>query len=151
MRRGALLIETAIAMTLLGVIGLGLMKLSLNVTAPRQWTLQQTVTDAYLTYEKAAAQRLPFAEITGSQSLWPVHPQISTTTVELGKLPGGMPIQGSVSRTRFADPNNLPHKGGTGTAVTNPSSMEVWRFQSIIRYEVGGRVYLKSRTVVRSQ
>lgn len=138
-------------MTLLGVIGLGLMKLSLNVTAPRQWTLQQTVTDAYLTYEKAAAQRLPFDDITGSQSLWPVHPQIATATVELGKLPGGMPITGTVSRTRFADSNNLPSKGGTGTGVTNPSAMEVWRLQSIVRYEVGGRVYLKSRTVVRSQ
>jgi hypothetical protein len=29
--------------------------------------------------------------------------------------------------------------------------MEVWRFQSVIRYSLGGRNYLKSRTVVRSQ
>jgi hypothetical protein len=146
-----LLVETAIAMTLLGVIGLSLMKLSLNVTAPRQWTLQQTVTDAYLTYEKAAAQRMPFDQITGAQSLWPVSPQIATTTVEIGKLPGGRPINGTVSRTRFADPNNLPAKGGAGTATSNPAGMEVWRLQSVVRYEVGGRVYLKSRTVVRSQ
>jgi hypothetical protein len=69
----------------------------------------------------------------------------------MGKLPGGRPITGVVSRTRFADPNNLPAKGGSGTALTNPAAMEVWRFQSVVRYEVGGRSYLKSRTVVRSQ
>ena len=76
---------------------------------------------------------------------------MATTTVEMGKLPGGKPINGVVTRTRFADPNNLPSKGGSGTTVTNPAAMEVWRFQSIIRYKVGGRTYLKSRTVVRSQ
>lgn len=146
-----MLIETTIAMTMLSVLGLALLKLSLNVTAPRQWTLQQTVTDAYMTFEKATAQRLPFDELTSDQSLWPVYPNLGTTTVQMGRLPGGKPINGVVSRTRFADPNNLPAKGGSGTAVTNPSSMEVWRFQSVVRYTVGGRNYLKSRTVVRSQ
>jgi hypothetical protein len=145
------LIETTIAMTMLSVLGMALLKLSLNVTAPRQWTLQQSVTDAYLTFEKASAQRLPFDQLTAAESLWPVYPNLAVTTVEMGKLPGGKPINGEVTRTRFADPNNLPSKGGSGTAVTNPASMEVWRFQSVIRYSVGGRSYMKSRTVVRSQ
>ena len=127
------------------------MKLSLNVTVPRQWTLQQSITDAYLTFEKASAQRLAFDDLTGNQSLWPVYPTIATTTVELGKLPGGTPINGSVSRTRVADPNNLPADGGSGTTTTNPAGMEVWKLQSVIRYNLGGRTYLKSRTVVRSQ
>lgn len=146
-----MLIETTIAMTMLSVLGMALLKLSLNVTAPRQWTLQQTVTDAYMTFEKASAQRLPFDDLTSANSLWPVYPTMATTTVEMGRLPGGRVINGVVTRTRFADANNLPAKGGSGTAVSNPASMEVWRFQSIIRYEVGGRSYLKSRTVVRSQ
>jgi hypothetical protein len=146
-----MLVEAAISMTLLSVLGLTLLKLSLNVTAPRQWTLQQSITDAYLTFEKASAQRLTFEELTGAQSLWPVHPTTSTTQVVLGKLPGGLPISGTVTRTRYADTNNLPSKGGSGTAVTNPAGMEVWRFQSVIRYNFGGRTYLKTRTVVRSQ
>lgn len=146
-----MLIETTIAMTMLSVLGLALLKLSLNVTAPRQWTLQQTVTDAYMTFEKASAQRQSFDQLTSANSLWPVYPTMAATTVEMGKLPGGKVINGVVTRTRFADPNNLPAKGGTGTALTNPASMEVWRFQSIIRYQVAGRSYLKSRTVVRSQ
>jgi hypothetical protein len=66
-------------------------------------------------------------------------------------LPGGTPITGTVTRTRYADPNNLSGKGGTGTAVTNPAGMEVWRFQSVIRYNFGGRTYLKTRTVIRAQ
>lgn len=146
-----MLIETTIAMTMLSVLGLALLKLSLNVTAPRQWTLQQTVTDAYMTFEKASAQRQSFDQLTSANSLWPVYPTMATTTVEMGRLPGGRVINGVVTRTRFADPSNLPSKGGTGTALTNPASMEVWRFQSIIRYQVAGRSYLKSRTVVRSQ
>jgi hypothetical protein len=150
-RRGSALIETTIAMAMLSVLGMALMKLSLNVTAPRQWTLQQTVTDAYMTFEKATAQRLSFADLTSNDSLWPVYPTLSTITVQMGRLPGGAPINGVVTRTRFADPNNLPGKGGSGTPVTNPASMEVWRFQSVVRYNVGGRSYLKSRTVVRSQ
>ncbi len=146
-----MLIETTIAMTMLSVLGMALLKLSLNVTAPRQWTLQQSVTDAYMSFEKASAQRMTFDDLTSAQSLWPVYPTLATTTIEMGKLPGGRPILGEVSRTRFADPNNLPAKGGSGTAASNPASMEVWRFQSVVRYEVGGRSYLKSRTVVRSQ
>jgi len=135
-------------MALLTVLGLTLLKLSLNVTSPRQWTLQQSITDAYLTYEKSAAQRLPFADLTGAQSLWPAQPSVATTVVELGRLPGDTPIMGTVTRTRYADTNNL---GSGGDATTNPSGMEVWRFQSVIRYDLGGRTYLKSRTVVRSQ
>lgn len=151
MRRGSVLVEAALSMSLLSVLGLILLKLSLNVLAPRQWTLQQSVTDAYMTFEKAAAQRASFEDLAGATSLWPLTPNVATSTVELGKLPGGRAITGVVSRTRFADPNNLVAKGGSGTTATNPSSMEVWRLQSVVRYTVGGRTYLKSRTVVRSQ
>jgi hypothetical protein len=149
---GSLLVEAAISMSLLTVLGLTLLKLSLDVTTPRQWTLQQSITDAYLTFEQATAQRLPFDTLTGNQSQWPAQPNIAVTNnVVLGRLPGGRAITGSVTRTRYADSNNLTTKGGSGTAVTNPAGMEVWRFQSVIRYELGGRTYLKSRTVVRSQ
>jgi hypothetical protein len=150
-RRGFLLIEAALSLGLLTVLGLILLKLSLNVLQPRQWSLQQAVTDAYITYERAIAERIPFEDLTGEGSPWPLHPATRQEEVELGRLPGGTPIMGTVVRTRLPDAGNYPIAGGSGTEVTNPAAMEVWKVQSIVRYRVGAREYLKSRTVIRSQ
>ena len=148
---GSVLLEATYAMTFLAGLSLILLKLSINVTAPRQWTLQQTVSDAYITYEKAWAQRLPFADLLDTDSPWPEFPQKSEVQVELGKLPGGSPIYGTVIRTRVPDTNNFPVDGGSGTVTSNPSGMRVYNFQSLLTYTVGDRQYVKSRTVVRSQ
>lgn len=135
----------------MAVIGLVLLKLSLNVLAPRQWALQQALTDAYLTYERSWAERIPFERLTRNDSPWPAYPNISTETVEVGRLPGGRVVNGVVTRTRVADPTNAAVDGGSGTMATNPAGMVVWRAQSVLRFEVGGRSYLKSRTVIRIQ
>ena len=144
-RSGTVLLEATMAMAMLSAVGLALLKLSLNVTTPRQWTLQQSITDAYLTFEKASAQRQPFEAVSGPDSLWPLAPAVATTTVTFGRLPGGAPITGTVTRTRFAGTIN------TAASIDNPASMEVWRLQSVVRYTVGSRSYMKSRTVVRTQ
>ncbi|MEP4078712.1 hypothetical protein [Haloferula sp.] len=149
--RGSVLLEATYAMTFLAGLSLILLKLSINVTAPRQWTLQQTVSDAYLTYEKAWAQRLPFSDLLDTNSPWPEFPQSSEVQVELGKLPGGSAIYGTVIRTRIPNDNNYPVDGGSGTVESNPSGMRVFNFQSLLTYTVGDRKYVKSRTVVRSQ
>lgn len=147
--------EATLAMSMLTTIGLVLLKLSLNVTVPRQWTLQQAITDSYLTGEKAFAQRESFETIKGPASPWPDTP--ATTDVIFGKLPGGTPITGTVTRVRIADPNNIPAITNEEdpvlkeARVKNPTAMEVWRLQSVVRYKVGSRSYMKSRTVVRSQ
>jgi hypothetical protein len=145
------LLESTLALSILTVLGLLLLKLSLNILHPRQWVLQQTVTDAYLTYERAFAERLPFEKLLAADSPWPQHPQVSTTQIEIGRLPGNRPIIGTVSRTRFPDSSNLFLDGGSGTAATNPASMKVWKAQSVLTYRVGNRSYAKSRTVLRSQ
>jgi len=150
-RRGSILIEATYALTFLTGLSLVLLKLAISVTAPRQWTLQQSITDAYLTYEKAYAQRLPFSELLGGDSPWPAFPSKAESNVELGKLPGGEAISAKVIRTRTPDSNNLPIDGGSGSELTNPAGMKVWKFQSLLIYEVGDREYVKSRTVVRSQ
>lgn len=150
-KTGSVLLEATYAMTFLTGVSLVLLKLSINVMAPRQWTLQQTVSDAYLTYEKAWAQRLPFADLLESDSPWPEYPQKSEVEVELGKFPGGKPILGRVIRTRLPDVNNFPVDGGSGSIATNPSGMRVYNFQSLLVYSVGDRRYVKSRIVVRSQ
>jgi len=150
--RGSALIEVTMALAVLTVLGLLLFKSSINALYPRQWTLEQTLSDAYLTHEKAFAQRIPFSDLTGPNSPWPAQPQSSTLAdVEIGRIPGGTPIYANVIRTRIPDTNNLAVDGGVGTAVTNPSAMEVWKVQSILSYNIGSRTYVKSRTVVRSQ
>lgn len=142
------------AMALLSVTGLLLLTLSLNVIQPRQYALQQILSDSYLTFERAQAERIPFESLLAANSPWPdnaASPSTSTTNVTIGRLPGGVPVTGTVTRTRFMDANNLVAKGGVGDENTNPASMEIWRVQSILRYQISGRTYVKSRTVVRAQ
>ena len=131
-------------MFILAALGLILLKLSLNILVPRQWALQQTVTDAYMTYERAYAQRIPFETITAANSPWPLSPTTSQSTVELGRLPGASAITGTVYRTRIED-------NSAATSGTNPAGMKIWRLQSVVSYKIGKREYLKSRTVVRTQ
>ena len=150
------MLEALASLTTITILGLVLLKISLNILAPRQWIVRQTVTDAYMTFERAYAERIPFGELVAAGSPWPLSTastinRTTTANVELGRLPGGIPILGTVNRTRFADPNNLPAAGGTGTAATNPSAMQIYEVQSVLTYRVGNRTYAKSRTVVRSQ
>lgn len=146
-----LLIEAMLSLSILTVVGLVLLKLSLNILHPRQWVLRQTLSDAYLTYERAYAERIPFENLLASTSPWPAFPTTNTTTVEIGRLPGNRPVYGTLTRTRLPDTGNYPIDGGTGTVVTNPAAMKVWKAQSILTYTIGNRPYAKSRTVLRSQ
>ena len=144
-----------LALSILTALGLCLLKLSLNVLHPRQWVLQQTVTDAYMTYERAYAERIPFENLLASGSPWPASTATTinktTASVEIGRLPGGVPIMGTVTRTRLADPGNYPIDGGIGTVSSNPAAMKVWKVQRVLTYKIGNRNYAKSRTVLRSQ
>lgn len=147
-----------LALSILTVLGLCLLKLSLNILYPRQWILQQTVTDAYMTYERAYAERIPFENLLAANSPWPAYPATASTAVETGRLPrllpdfpNGVPIMGTVTRTRVPDPGNYPLDGGTGTVASNPAAMKVWKAQSVLTYTIGNRNYAKSRTVMRSQ
>jgi hypothetical protein len=53
-------------------------------------------------------------------------------------------VTGTVVRTRIEDVNNA-------NAVTNPAAMKIWKVQCVLTYQIGGRNYIKSRTVVRAQ
>ncbi len=145
------LVEATMALMVLTAVSLMMLKLALGIVAPRQWTLQQSVTDAYLTFEKAFAERVEFDRLTATDSPWPLYPASSSQQVELGRLPGGQPLVATLRRTRQPDANNLPAQGGTGTVATNPAGMETWRLQSLVSYQIGGRTYVKSRTIVRAR
>ncbi len=150
-RRGSVLIETVVALTILAIVSLTLFKGTLNTLAPRQWSLTQNISDAYLTYEKAYAERLPFEQLTAAGSPWPVYPTKTEENVVLGTLPGGRDLSGKVIRTRKADPNNLPAHGGSGTETTNPSEMQTWTLQSLLVFKLHDREYVKVKSIVRTQ
>lgn len=146
------------SLSILTIIGLVLLKMALNVLSPRQWTMQQSVSDAYMTFERARAERVPFSVLNSADSLWPEFPATASEEVEIGRMPrilpefpNGVPIMATVVRSRSPDPGNYPVDGGMGTLVTNPAAMKIWKAQSVLTYSVGGRMYAKSRTVMRSQ
>lgn len=149
---GFVLVEATAALSLLTVVGLILFSLTMNVITPRQYALQQVLSDSYLTFERAQAERVPFETLTSaSDTLWPEFPDTATEEVEIGRLPGGRVVMGTVIRTRHADEDNYPADGGSGTEATNPAAMKIWKVQSVLRYTIADRTYVKSRTVIRAQ
>lgn len=146
------LVEATASLSLLVVVGLILFTLAMNVITPRQYALQQVLSDSYLTFERAKAERIPFETlVSNSETPWPVFPDVASEDIEIGKLPGGRPVLGKVIRTRYADEANFPADGGSGTEETNPASMKIWKVQSVLRYTISDRTYVKSRTVIRAQ
>ena len=125
--------------------------------------MQQAVSDAYMSFERASAERIPFETLLSGTSQWPAFPATASTTVEIGRLPrylpdfpNGVPITGTVTRTRFPDAANYPNDGGSpATAAVavarNPAAMKIWKVQSVLTYRIGNNTYAKSRTVMRFQ
>jgi len=148
-QRGSALIEISMSYATLVIVALLTLKASVNATSNQTWTIKQSMTDAFITRETALASRMPFDDLIGAGSPWSRHPSVSTSTVTIGKLPGGQLVTATAYRTRIPDSNNLPAAGGSGTATSNPSGTEAWRIQSILVYNVGDRQYMKSRTVLR--
>jgi hypothetical protein len=152
MQPAMVLVEATAALALLAVVGLILFTLAMNIITPRQYALQQVLSDAYLTFERAKAERIPFETLNSNdETPWPVFPDVASEDIEIGKLPGGRSVTGTVIRTRIPDDSNYPADGGSGTAQTNPASMEIWKVQSVLRYTISNRTYVKSRTVIRAQ
>ena len=147
--RAVALVETTIGLGGLLFVSLLLLKASLTATTMQRWTIIQGMTDSYMTRETAIAKRAPFIDIVDVNSRWPVYPNVDEQVIEVGRLPGGFPVTATIRRTRFADPNNFYTAAGAGDILTNPAKMEIWRLQSLLTYELGGRDYVKSRTVVR--
>lgn len=152
--RAFLLVETSLSLSILTLLGLLLLKLSLNIIQPRQWAIHQSISDAYLTCERAAAERISYSDLTAVTSPWPTFPAVATRTEEIGRLPGGHPISATIHRFRIADSGNVPSAEGTARTtalVNNPAEINSWKVQSILVYRIANRTYSKSRTVIRSQ
>lgn len=148
-RRGSALIEISLSYATLVIVALLALKASVNATSSQAWTVKQSMSDAFIMRETALASRMPFSEVTGNTSPWALSPAVTTSTVTIGKLPGGQPVTATLHRTRIPDSNNLSTAGGVGTTTTNPAESEAWKLQSLLVYTVGERQYVKSRTVLR--
>lgn len=147
-----------IALILLGAFSFITLKGSLDLTAPRRWTIYQNMTDAYMSYEQAYAERISFSVMNGTDAANGVNPwdTVATTTqVDLGVLPNGTAVTGMVTRISIPDPNNIP-LAGTPAEIdaardNNPTEIEAWELQSHLTYRIGNDTYYKSRTIIRSQ
>ncbi len=144
-----MVIEVSIAFGLLLFVAFLMLKAAVNVTSGQRWTVMQSMTDAFMTKETAVGNRWPFDDFKLNGSPWPTYPNLSTETIVVGKLPGGVPITAILKRTKYPAPNNLANTGGIGTSTTNPASVEGWKLQSLLTYKVGTRNYVKSRTTLR--
>jgi hypothetical protein len=143
--------EVTAALLALLILSILLLKASVNVVSVQRWTVAQSMTDAYIARETALGKRTPFADVTGAASPWPTEPEVSTTTVTIGMMPGGQPLTATLRRTKAASTSNLMSAGGNGSTVTNPSKMESWQLKSYLTYQLSGRTYVKARTTIRTQ
>lgn len=140
--RGSLLIEVSAALALTSALALVIMRASLLSISGNQWTIMQTLTDAYLSRESALANRLPFEDLTGLQSSWPdlaVDP-VPEQSVTLGRIAGGQLVSGTLRRFRTAEASTVPE-----------APLVVWRLHSILSYQIGSQEYVKSRSTLRLQ
>jgi hypothetical protein len=144
-RRGSLIIEATVSVAFASVLTLLLLKGSLVGLSSNQWTVMQTLTDAYLTKETALANRIPLEDILGANSEWPDPltdiPPRKEMTVSLGKLAGGTAVQGQLVRFRTNETQG-------DDAVTNS---DIYRLYSVLTYRVGDKDYYKSRSTLRMQ
>ena len=105
-----MIVELTLALALLSAIGITVFKSSLDLMAPRQWTIYQNISDAYISYEQAYAERVSFEVMTSGSSPWPVYPSRTTTDVEIGKFPGGAAIMATVIRRGAFHAAPLAHR-----------------------------------------
>ncbi len=140
-RRGIFLIEATLSLVLLLAVSLIVFRVTVTTIRARQWGIAQSLADSYLTYEVAYASRIPYETFNVVGGEYPVADNVTTTAVEIGTLPGGTVVNGTVYRSRIADTNN-----GANTLDT-----ESWKLRAILIYQFDGRTYAKSRTVARTR
>lgn len=149
LRKGSLLIEGSLALSLIVAISLILLDASINVLKPRVYTIHQNMSDAQISYEVAYANRVDFDSISSGSSEWPLYPATKDSTVTIGTLPGGIDVTAEVKRFRKSLTRTTA--GAEPVLGLGDLGIEVWELQSVLAYKVGGKEYVKACTVIRSQ
>jgi hypothetical protein len=141
------LIEMTVTLCLLMAIALFGMKTMVSAWMLQNWSIGQSMTDAYAGIETAYAQRWVFASLPDPR--WPVYPASATTTqVPIGYMPSlyvpptavtAIPVTATVIRTCHQY---------TQDPVTGAYS---YLLESYIVYQNGQRTYCKVSKVYRNQ
>lgn len=152
--RGSVLIEVSIGFAVLIIVSLMLMRLSMAALASRTWVVRQTLSDAYCTRESALAKRVPFAALdamwpTGADNALVSTPNMGTLGVDAGS-DAARAVTGTLSRYKTVLNVNLPSTVGDA-ALPNPASGTSFLLTSVLSYNIGGQVYYKTRSTVRTQ
>jgi hypothetical protein len=130
------LIELTVTLFLLMAIALFGIKTMVAGFTLQNWSIGQSMTDAYAGIETAYAQRYVFADIPNLLR-WGVYPAATTSLVTIGQTPL-QPVTATVIRTyrAFTDP------------VTSAVS---YLLESYVVYQDGQRKYCKVSKVYRSE
>ncbi len=136
------LIELTITLFLLMAIALFGMKTMVAGLNLQNWSIAQSMTDAYAGIETAYAQRYVFSDIvTGGTSgvpRWGVYPlAVTTTAVQIGQTPS-QAVTANVIRTYHASTD----------AVTNAVS---YLLETYVVYQNGQQTYCKVSKVYRTE
>lgn len=140
-RRGVFLIEATLSVVLMLAISLIVFRVTVTTIRARQWGIVQNLADSYLTFEVAYSSRIPFEDFNVVGGPFPVANAFDSEVVDIGTLPGGTAITGTIYRSRIEDADN----------ATNVLEGETWKLRSILIYDFDGRTYAKSRTVSRTR
>ena len=142
------LIELTVTLFLLTAIALFGMKTMVSAFMLQNWSIGQSMTDAYAGIETAYAQRYVFDDIE-NLGRWGVYPAaITTNGVTIGSMPSlSVPPTAATARPVTATVIRTYHKYGPD-AVTGAVS---YLLESYIVYQDGQRKYCKVSKVYRSE
>jgi hypothetical protein len=144
-----------VTLFLLMAVALFGMKTMVSAFLLQNWSIGQSMTDAYAGIETAVAQRYVFSDIetggTAAIPRWGVYPAVTTSSVTIGKWPSlsvplatATPVQATVVRTYY----RYPTTPGTVDPVTGTVS---YLLESYVVYQNGQRQYCKVSKVYRGQ
>lgn len=162
---GVSLVELTVTLCLLmGIAQFGMQTMT-SAWIQQNWSIKQSMTDAYAGIETAYAQRWTFSTIpstdvelapdltkTTPYTLWPIYPNSSQTQVTIGQLPqiAQMPqVKAQVIRTckqPFIDPNT-----GAPSFQDPVTGATAYLLESYVIYQDGQRKYCKVSKVYRDE
>jgi hypothetical protein len=142
------LIELTVALFLLIAIALFGLETMVSGFMLENWSIAQSMTDAYAGIETAYAQRYVFSDIesggTSGVARWGVYPlAVTTTAVQIGKTPSQ-----SVTATVIRTYHRYPTTPNTVDPITGAVS---YLLESYVVYQNGQQKYAKISKVYRGQ
>jgi hypothetical protein len=138
-------VELSVTLFLIMAIGAMTLQTVRSSLLMQNWTVAQSMTDAYAAIETANAQRWVFSEIPAS-GRWPQYPATATVPVVIGYSPRGA-VNATVYRTCVVSNTNLNSTDPNAA----PTVQTTYILESYVVYQDGQRKYCKLSKVVRTE